>query len=457
MSTAPAAATWSDSRAVPATANRVLFITLHFPPSRDIGAHACEQIARYFPIYGWHPVVLTRPKHLIESFDAQHQRPFPGTIVEASLFPHPLGFYRWVKRSVGARVSLPAPSPSDAQVSDAPPGRLRRWILSLLHTPDIYTGWLLPATIAGLRAIRRQSITHIISSGPYWTNHLVGLALARLTGLTWTAHYRDPWNQVPQRKPVSAVSSAIERYMERLVIRRANSVVCVTETHARMLRQEFPGQPAHKFTAIPNGYDGAEWEALKSPQPTHDRFVITYPGTFSMGTRSPRPLFRALRDLIDAREIDAADVRVELFGDCERAEGLSVRDMASHYGIGDIVDVGPPVSRAQTLDRIRRSHLLLLLAEGWALQIPGKTYEYLRAGRPILALTSEGALADLLRRTGGAWIANPADVSAISGAILDAYRAWKKKEAAPAPDAALVASFDRRSLAGRYAALFSRG
>ena len=121
-----------------------------------------------------------------------------------------------------------------------------------------------------------------------------------------------------------------------------------------------------------------------------------------------------------------------------------------------MVDVGPPAGRAQTLQRIAQSDLLLLLAEGWALQIPGKTYEYLRAGRPILALTSEGALADLLRRTGGACVAEPDDIDAIARAVGDAYRAWNKGGAANTPDAAIVATFDRKSLAARYTALFGR-
>ena len=103
-----------------------------------------------------------------------------------------------------------------------------------------------------------------------------------------------------------------------------------------------------------------------------------------------------------------------------------------------------------------QSDLLLLLAEGLTLQIPGKTYEYLRAGRPILALTSEGALADLLRRTGGAWVVHPKDESGISEAVLQAYRGWENGFASPRANQAMVGGFDRRLLAGQFAKLFER-
>ncbi len=438
---------------VAAVRHRVLFITLHFPPSRDIGAHACEQIARYFPLYGWDPIVLTRPKRLIESVDPNHRRAFPGTIVEAGVLPHPISIYRKLKEI--ARRNRGSESPGQETLEEQRRGGIRRWVLSLLHTPDIYTGWLIPATIAGLKAIGRERITHLFSSGPYWTNHLVGLMLAKLSGLPWTIHFRDPWNQVPQAKPVSTLSAKLEKWLEWRVMSRADRVVCVTEPHTRLLRQIFSALPPEKFLTIPNGYDGAEWDAREIRAETaHHQFVITYPGTFMMGARSPRPLFHALRQLIDAGDLDPHELQVDLFGNCDIAEGIRVRDMAAEYGLQQFVYVGPPVSRSETLRRMASSNLLLLLAEGWTLQIPGKTYEYLRAGRPILALTSEGALADLLRRTGGAWVADPQDDAAIARAVHEVYVAWKLGHPAPRADCALVADFDRRRLAGRFAALF---
>jgi len=418
--------------------NRLLFITMHFPPSRDIGARACEQIARHLSAHGWEPIVLTRPRHLIENGDRNAPRTFDGTIVEAGTLPHPLDLYRRLKaegRTQKAEVP-PVLLPSSPRILPS----VRRWVLSLLMTPDRYTGWILPATVAGLRAIRRERITHIMSSGPFWTNHIVAMILARLTGLAWTAHYRDPWNQVPQLKPVSALSAMIERALERMVIRRATSVVCVTESHSSLLRDVFS---LDKFVTIPNGFDGDEWRGVEAV-PAEGKFTITYTGSFMMGTRSPRPLFRALKRL------ELRNVRVKLFGDCQVAEGIPVTEMARQYGLGEVVTVGAPLGRRETLREMMSADLLLLLAEGWSLQIPGKTYEYLRAGRPILALTSEGALADLLRKTGGAAVVDPADDAAIERAILDAMSGRLA-----AANENLIAGFDRRHLAGQFATLFN--
>ena len=38
---------------------RVLVVAFDFPPSLEIGAHACRQLTRHLPDSGWEPVVLT--------------------------------------------------------------------------------------------------------------------------------------------------------------------------------------------------------------------------------------------------------------------------------------------------------------------------------------------------------------------------------------------------------------
>lgn len=438
---------------------RVLMITYDFPPSMRMGAQACAQLARHLPLYGWEPVVLTVREHHIEDRDISAQPALPERIIRTGVIPHPFTLYRALK-------GLLAQRSGGGQSANGSPGRtggLRYWFLCLLDIPDAYTGWIPPAVVAGLRAIRRHRVDHICSSSPHSTNHLVGLALARLTGLPWTAHFRDPWVYPPdvwqQTKRVSGLSARLETKLERMVVCRASVVACVTEPHASWLRQVYPDVPAGKFVTIPNGFDGAEWEALEGQgggfRPLrNERFVITYAGTLYR-RRSPLPLFRALRSLIDAGEVVPEQIHVELVGHSNAAGGTRVADMASSCGVAECVKITGPLNRPETLRRMARSDLLLLLAEGLTFQIPGKTYEYLRARRPILALTSEGAVADLLGRTGGAWVVDPADQTGVTAAVRDAYRRWRDRRDGPRPDAEVVAGFDRRVLAGRFTALFA--
>jgi glycosyltransferase involved in cell wall biosynthesis len=338
-------------------------------------------------------------------------------------------------------------------------GKLRRLILSALTIPDIYTGWILPAIVAGLKAARESKAEQIFSSGPFWTNHLVGLALSHLTGLPWTAHFRDPWMTGNWQAPTSSLATRLNNWLERIVVTRATAVVSVTEEHSVAFRRTYPRLPADKFFTVPNGYDNGEWEEspaeARREQESEGKFLIAYTGKFYI-ERDPQPLFRALRTLINSGEIEREQVRVDLVGWCETSEGRSVREMAVNLGLRECVNILGPRSRQETIRRIRQADLLLLLAERFVIQIPGKTYEYLRAGRPILALTSGGALANFLLRTGAGWVVDPKDDAGVLGAVRERYRQWKAGERGPVADPEIVAGFDRRKLAGRLAELFDR-
>ncbi|PYM67444.1 MAG: hypothetical protein DMD79_00920 [Candidatus Rokuibacteriota bacterium] len=436
------------------TPRRVLLITYDFPPSLEMGAHACAQIARYLPLFGWEPVVLTvRDRYATNSDPSGRPLDFPVPVIRTRLIPHPLTIWAGAQSVLRTRGTA-GPFAEDTRAGMSRP---RRWALSLLKTPDAHTGWIIPATLAGYGAVRRMGVRALFSSGPCWSNHLVGLVLERLTRLPWIAHFRDPWTAIPQWKPVSALSLRAEAAMERAVLRRATRVVCVTDRHAHLLRQTHPDLPPERIVTIANGFDEAEWSGLADgrgtpPGTTGGRFVITYAGSLYQH-RSPLPLLRALRLLADRGEVDPTRVRVDLVGWCDVAEGRSVQGMARDLGFDGAVVLTGPLSRPETLRRLVASDLLLLLAEAQPFQIPGKTYEYLRAGRPILALTSEGALADLLGKTGGAWVAHPTDEQGIAAAIRETYRAWVAEHPLAGADPAVVKAFDRRVLAERLSRL----
>lgn len=439
----------------------VLFITYLFPPGMEMGAQACAQISRYLPLYGWRPVVLTVRERHLEDVDPRPDRALPGPVIRTDVLPHAFDVYRHFK----ARLGLMAANGTNGNGITSLPearGSWRWWVLSLLAIPDAYTGWIPMAVIRGLTAIRRYRIEHLFSSGPPWTSHVVALVLARLTGLPWTAHFRDPWTgpirEIARLKPVSARSARIEAALERLVLRRATSVVCVTEQHARLLRQLHPDIPPGKFTSIPNGFDGQEWQGIgagKAARSAETQFVISYAGTL-YNRRSPVPVFRALKSLVDAGVVAPGWIRIDLFGRCDQAGNRHVRELAEECGLVHQVRITGPLSRPEALRRMARSNLLLLLAEGLTLQVPGKTYEYMRAGRPILALAPEGPVAELLRVTGGAWVVDPSDELQIEAAIREAYTAWEDGRPLPGPDPNAVSQFDRRVLAARFADLFDR-
>jgi glycosyltransferase involved in cell wall biosynthesis len=441
-----------------------------------MGAYSCAQIARYLPLYGWEPVVLTVREKYIDAPHFGHNYEGrvndPDLVIRTYKLPHPSDIYRRFKsRSPAGRQpqdsDLTAVSPPDAAKYKSPLRKARDLLLSLSCVPDKYNGWLIPAVAAGLRAIKQTGAELICSSAPYFTCHLAGYWLSLLTGLPWVAHFRDPWvtGLHAERLP-DKICFKINHALERMTISRADIVVCVTEEHAALMRAAYDQMPASKFAVVMNGFDGLEWqEVIESIPPRAPgegyaadaprKFLITYAGDIYM-KRDPSPLFRALRALIDSGEIGRDEASVELIGSCESSEGRGMSDIISEAGIEGYVEMRGRLSHSETLRRLLQSDLLLLLSEKQLIEIPGKTFEYLKTRRPILALTYEGAVATLLRRTGGAWVVSPDDQPGVINAVRECYRLWKWGLPGPAPDPLIVESFDRRITTARIAELLER-
>jgi len=434
---------------------RLLFVTFHFPPSVEVGAYSCAQIARYLPQHGWEPIVLAATER---NYELSDRRVAPtARVIRAPAVPNPLLVYRGLRSRLPGRATAPVEAGASLD-QNGQRGRIGRALVTLLDTPDMCLGWLVPAVLSGLRTNRRLGIHHLLSSGPCWTNHLVGLILARRTRLPWTAHFRDPWLGMADEKTAVGFARRIEAALERAVVTHARSVVCVTARHTQLLQERYSHLPADRFVTVPNGYDEVEWEgiddraddgAVASPS----RFLITHAGTIYRG-RSPQPLFSAVRQLVDRGEADIGRLQIDLIGWWDAPQRASIEAMAARFRLERSVQLYGPLTKAETFRRLTASNLLLLLAEQWALQVPAKAYEYLRAGRPVLALApTDGAVTDLFRTTGGACVVDPADETAIRVVVGEAYRDWSTGRRVRAPDRDVVARFDRALLTGHLAAV----
>ncbi len=295
---------------------RVLMVVSGFPPSIEMGSQTCWQIARNLPGHGWTPIVLTIGERHIEYPDPAQAGFEPGfPVVRTGMLPHPVSILRRLRarRKGGGESTEPTAS---AVVSARRHGRLHRTLLAGLNVPDTMTGWILPAVLAGRRVVRKSDVACLLSSGPAWSSHLAGLALARLTGIPWVAHFRDPWSQGSPTSGETRWADRVNAFLERAVVRRATMVVCVTDRHTNLLRQHYAGCAREKFVTIPNGYDGAEWEPVdrdaraEGAAARDGRFVITYAGALYLG-RSPLLVLEALRRLGRSGDLSLDRVRLE--------------------------------------------------------------------------------------------------------------------------------------------------
>jgi glycosyltransferase involved in cell wall biosynthesis len=359
-------------------------------------------------------------------------RPSPQETNDPALLkglPEELVCYRtgWLSLATAAarvrgRLKQPAPEnhPPPAAGSRQKHG-WTDWLSWWLQVPDSRVGWLPAGVWSGFQAIHRHRCQAIYTTAPYWSAHLIGLVLRRLTGLPWLADFRDPWRANTHRVIPHRLPDRFDRWLERQVIRHAARVIGNTPSVRRDFIRRYP-DCAERFVTIPNGYEPEHFRGLTPRRLTGpDRFALTHAGDF-YGNRRPEPLFAALR-LLRQRAPDAASrFALQLVGRTDY-EGEPLTRIATRYGIDDLVLVHPPVPRRQALELMHGSDALLAVSfsgAGAHLQVPCKLYDYLGFSQPILALTPRAsALAEMLRFAGRrAEICEPEDPQEVADALL---------------------------------------
>jgi hypothetical protein len=274
-------------------------------------------------------------------------------------------------------------------LGDGYSGRLLRWGGAFLAVPEPQVAWYPSAVAAGRRLVRKWRPNVIYASALPFTAHIVAARLARISSVPWIAEFRDqfagnPYSNLPSwRLPM-------DLWIERQVVSSASACVTVSEPIATTLRTRYK-KPT---IVVLNGYD--ERAALLAPAGPADveaPLNILYTGVIYPGRRDPAALFRAIASLGQL----AKHVEVHFYGQDLRG----VAEIAARHGVSDRVRVHGAISYGESLAAQQAADVLLLLLWSDPREIgvyTGKIFEYIGAGRPILAVGSQdGVAAQLIR------------------------------------------------------------
>lgn len=443
--------------------NKVLIITYVFPPAAWVGGHRTLKYCKYLGNHGWTPVVLTARPIGVTFKDENLLRQLPAYVSVHRTFD--VDPAKWEARLAEGKVKRRNPAAgmphtvsgisSAGQLPAHPPGLLVRakdLIKAILkESPDSHIFWVPFAFLRGMAVLLKDKVDVIYCTSPPHSAHFTAFLLAKCFRKPYVLDFRDPWYvDGSVRSPGNKIAwlLRLETRAKRMIVRGAARVICVSRGERDELRAEFPELDDHRFTYITNGYDPSDLAAEGSVARQSAKLNLIHAGTIYPGIAGE--LFDALQRLIASDPVVAEAIQVNLLGEIAEEYMDRVRQLEA-TGIVKTHGLQP---HATTLSMIKASDALLVLMGGVKYlpsHLPSKFYEYLYAGKPILAIAQEGELTSMARQSGLGIVVPPQSVDVLVEAIRDLHEEHVAGRLNREPNLSFIRSFERAALTERLA------
>ncbi len=427
---------------------KVLIITYYWPPSAGAGVFRWLKFSKYLRQFGWEPVIYTPSNPESPGTDQSLTADIPAGL---EVISHPIWEpYAWYKRFTGRK-------PSDkVQTGFLSENHTRRWsedistwIRGNFFIPDARKYWIKPSIKYLSAWLKQNPVDAIVSTGPPHSMHLIGLGLKKKTRLPWLADFRDPWTQIDFYNKLMLTPWADRKHhrLEQSVLQTADQVVTVSMNWAKGLTDCYQ----RDVQVVSNGYDPDDFLAL--PAFTYNEFSITHLGAMN-ADRNPGMLWPVLYDLVQTDDFFKKHLKIRLIGKTD----LQARKSINLHGLDQHTNVISHLPHKEALDMAAQSALLLLPLNktpnvgGIA---PGKLYEYMALGRPVLCIGPEnGDAARIINSTGTGYVTGFDDSDTCRNLLLQWKQAFLEKTLIPA--ARDIRQFSRQQLTGQIAGIFDK-
>jgi len=364
---------------------KVLIITYYWPPAGGAGVQRWLKMSKYLPEYGVEPIILTvdpekgtypqKDDSLVEEVRDDIR------VYKTDSF-EPLKFYG----KIAGSQRVPYGGFSNKKGNSI----LARFLRGNLFIPDARKGWNSFAFRKAVEIINDHSIGTVITTGPPHSTHLIGLKLKKELGLKWVVDLRDPWTDIYYNKEMARTPWAKNKDLsyEKAVLSGADICITASEGFAELFNKKVE----REYFVITNGFDDHSEESAEVPEP-NQKLVISYTGTIAE-SYEPEVLLEVLKSLNRSFELRIAG------GVSEK-----IRNTIGEFGLEESVQYLGYLPHKSALHEMKGADVLLLITpkvENAKGIIPGKLFEYLSTGNPILAIADDpdGDVTRILKENG---------------------------------------------------------
>lgn len=409
-----------------------------FPPSGESGVQRPVKFLKYLARDGWDTFVVTPRKAVLQK---------NKDITLENDIPPVTKIYKTYNITFG-----------DEKLSDirheysGPKNSLRKilWkplklVNDLLFPIDKQIGWVPFALIASIKIINKYDVRNIYITGFPFSAFFCGLILKRIYGrkLFWIADYRDAWQFAPLLdKLVLPFRKHIIDRMDEKFLHKTDFVI-FTSPNVLLKYQTKYSWLKGKSDCITNGYDDDDFYGLEPKQ--FDKFTFAFMGKLNHARGNPIPWLKVIQSYMKEEFqylhmgiIDKTYLRLI------QEEGLLFYHFIGYKSHLEALSysAGADINIIALNDDTESAGV-----------IPGKIFELIRLGRPILAIgPAQSAIRDIITSTGAGVYAVMND----NESLIEALEKLVNQKFKPRINPQEIEQYSRKSCTERLEAIYLR-
>jgi glycosyltransferase involved in cell wall biosynthesis len=423
-----------------------LLIAPYFAPQAAVGAYRWVKLVRHLVKHGFRAVVLcgTFPED-IRDLDLLSALPADvvtvDEYVDTRISSAVQAWSAWAKRM------RPAARPSTSRPIEG--------LQPFRSLGDRYAVHGFHASQVAIDLARRfDACGVVVSAGPF-SAVPVGLRVARSLALPVVLDFRDPYALHESGANATLdVSSRVRRHIvesaELRWMRAASHVVLNSRNALEAYRARYEIL-AEKSSFIRNHYDSELYDPVEQPIEPPSRFTILHTGTLRAETRLD-DIGAALQRLIERRKLSPRDIVLRQIGRITDYERSQIASM----GLSEFIDVVPTIPQRAILGELRQGHVLLSMVDPRVkLRIAAKSYDYIASGMPIVSITENAEVDELLAHREDNVRLRPGDVDGLVRVLSEHFDRFRATRALPRHVSA-PREFSSERAAERFAEILER-
>ncbi|MCX6137197.1 MAG: glycosyltransferase [Ignavibacteriales bacterium] len=414
---------------------KVLIVAYYFPPLGFSGVQRTLKFAKYLPLYGWSPTIMT--------------------VTTTGYFAMDISLLKEIERTEIKVLRTSSVDPlrlfEKQQVVKMPSERVRKFLSRISDTffiPDNKIGWKRPAVRAAAELLRKEKFDVIFATAPPQTAFLIGKKLKEIFGLPLVLDYRDPWVDYPFKFYPTPLHRYLNSKLEKTVLKASDAIVVASRVTKELLVRRYPYLTYNDVSIISQGYDPEDMNAPDTAVlPRTDKMRITYSGVF-YENRTPVYFLEALQLVLKKNPRMRGRIEACFVGVFRNEH----KNIINRLALQNEVNILGYLEHQECLKYVMASDVLWLMMQDDR-SSPGKIYEYIGAQKKILGCLPKGFMRSTVEEAGGLCV-DPTDVPAIASAIVLLFEQFEHHELrGPRPD--IVDKYNRKILTGELAKMFA--